>query len=42
MIESTRYNGGTEPGVQEIDAQVEDGRGFVDVRRLPSTSEEAA
>lgn len=42
MIESTRYNGGTEPGVQEIDAQVEDGRGFVDVRRLPSPSEEAA
>ncbi|HIY22958.1 MAG TPA: C40 family peptidase [Candidatus Brachybacterium merdigallinarum] len=42
MIESTRYNGGTEPGVQEVDAQVEDGRGFVDVRRLPSTSEEAA
>ena len=42
MIESTRYNGGTEPGVQEIDAQVEDGRGFVDVRRLPSTTEEPA
>lgn len=35
MIESTRYNGGTEPGVQEIAAEVEDGAGFVGVRRIP-------
>lgn len=39
MIESTRYNGGTWPGVQEIAAQVENGKGFVGVRRLPTTEE---
>lgn len=38
MIESTRYNGGTEPGVQEIAAEVEDGKGFVGVRRVPGLS----
>ncbi|MGO1598454.1 MAG: C40 family peptidase [Brachybacterium sp.] len=36
MIESTRYDGGTWPGVQEIEAQVEDSKGFVGVRRLPA------
>lgn len=35
MIESTRYNGGTEPGVQKVAAKVEDGYGFVGVRRVP-------
>lgn len=36
MIEATRYNGGTLPGVQEITAKVEDGKGFVGVRRIPA------
>lgn len=40
MIESTRYNGGTEPGVQEVDAQIEGSRGFVGVRRVPGLSTE--
>lgn len=35
MVESTRYNGGTEPGVQKVTAKVEDGYGFVGVRRVP-------
>lgn len=40
MIESTRYNGGTEPGVQEVDAQIEGSHGFVGVRRVPGLSTE--
>lgn len=40
MIESTRYNGGTEPGVQEIDANLEGSRGFVGIRRVPGLSTE--
>jgi cell wall-associated NlpC family hydrolase len=42
MIESTRHNGGTWPGVQEVDAKVEDAKGFVGVRRLLSSTEEAS
>lgn len=38
MIESTRYNGGTKPGVQEVDAEIEDGKGFVGVRSVPGLS----
>lgn len=40
MIESTRYNGGTEPGVQEVDVKIEDGKGFVGVRSVPGLSNE--
>lgn len=40
MIESTRYNGGTEPGVQEVAAQLEGSHGYVGVRRVPGLSTE--
>lgn len=39
MIESTRYNGGTEPGVQEVTAKIEDGYGYVGIRRIPTEGE---
>lgn len=40
MIESTRYNGGTQPGVQEVDAEIEDAKGYVGVRSVPGLSNE--
>jgi cell wall-associated NlpC family hydrolase len=41
MIESTRYNGGTEPGVQEVPAELSDGKGFVGIHRVPGVKQGA-